>query len=132
MIPEDTPVGKDNCGIATVAMLAGTTYSETERLFIDLFNKRETTTMWERMDVIRLLGLTVQEEIHYKKKPMLSAWLSTVYDPRYDYHVSLTGHAIALRKNMLYDQVYTKGITPLLSPYKRKHISAYLRIGEKT
>jgi len=131
MIPEDTPVGMDNCGIASVAMLAGLTYRETEDVFIRKFNKRETTTMFERVDVIRLLGLTVVEEMHYKKKPTLKLWINNTYDPQYDYHVSLTGHAIALRKNMLYDQVYTSGILPLSSPYTRKHISAYLKLGER-
>ncbi len=131
MIPSDTPTGRDNCGIVSVAMLAGLTYAETERMFMDLFNKSDYTSIWDRMEVIHLIGLTVLEEKHYKYKPTLKNWLTTTYDPAHDYHVSMTGHAVTIRQHLLFDQVFTSGVPALQSPFTRKRISAYIKLRGK-
>ena len=127
MIPLDTPAGMNNCGIAAVAMLAGVSYREAEHLFVTLCGKCETTTVWDRLDVIDHLGLTVIREMHYRSKPTLKTWV-THYPTQHDYLVSMTGHAVAVRNGLLYDQVYRCGITPLQSPYTRKLIHSYVRL----
>lgn len=128
MIPEDTPAGRDNCGIAAVAMLAGVTYKEAERLFMDLCGKCETTTVWDRHEVMEFMGLDVMEEKHYRSKPTLSKWYQDTYVPSSDYHVTITGHVIAMRRGLLFDQVFRRGIHPNRSPYKRKQVTSYHRI----
>ena len=128
MIPLDTPAGKDNCGIAAVALLAGVSYREAEHLFVTLCAKSEVTTVWERREVIDHLGLTVLQEIHYRDKPALKTWVRRFYDPHYPYLVSMTGHAVAVKNGLLYDQVYRCGIPPMHSPYQRKLIHSYMRL----
>jgi len=128
MIPSDTPVGMDNCGIVSVAMLAGLSYAETERMFWEMFIKSDITTVWDRIEVIQRIGLTVLEERHYRVKPTLKKWLTTTYDPAYDYHVSLIGHAVTIRDHLLFDQVFTSGVPAIRSPFTRKHITAYLKL----
>lgn len=130
MIPEDTPHGRDNCGIAAVAMLAKVSYAEAERLFFDLCKRTDITSIWDRMEVIDALGLTVTKEIHYRNKPTLSQWSRHSYDPDYDYHVTITGHAIVVRQWKVFDTVFRQGIDLLGGPYKRKRVSSYLRLGE--
>jgi hypothetical protein len=130
MIPDDTPYGRDNCGIAAVAMLAKVTYHEAEQLFFDLCRKDNITSIWDRMLVMDALGLTVTHEQHYKDKPTLLRWYEDRYDPHYDYHVTITGHAIAVRKHKMFDPEFRHGIRLEVSPYKRKRVTSYLRLGE--
>jgi len=130
MIPRDTPRGKDNCGIAAVAMLAGVTYEEAGRLFFDLCKREDITSIWDRMLVMDALGLTVTHEQHYKDKPTLFRWYKDMYDPHYDYHVTITGHALAVRKHKLFDPEFPHGIRIEVGPYKRKRVTSYLRLGE--
>ena len=132
MIPSDTPVGRDNCGIVSVAMLAGLTYAETERMFMEMFIKSDVTTIWDRLEVIQRIGLTVLEERHYRVKPTLKKWLITTYDPDYDYHVSLIGHAVTIRNHLLFDQEFASGVPAIRSPFTRKRITAYLKLEGKT
>lgn len=131
MIPEDTPAGKDNCGIATTAMLAGVSYREAEALFLRLCGKSDFTTVWDRADVMQALGLTVLEEKHFGLKPTLKTWLHTHWNPASDYHVALTGHVVAIRDGMLYDQLFRWGIPALTSLYTRKRVHAHIRLGDK-
>jgi len=131
MIPIDTPVGRDNCRIVSVAMLAGLSYAETERMFIKMFNKSDYTSIWDRIEVIHRIGLTVLEEKHYKTKPTLKTWLITTYDPAYDYHVSLIGHAVTLRQRLLFDQEFASGVPAIRSPFTRKRITAYIKLKGK-
>lgn len=128
MIPKDTPQGLDNCGIAVVAMLAGVTYTEAESLFLLLCSKSDTTTVWDRLEVMETLGLTALEEVHYRFKPTLYQWIEGTYKPHHDYHLTLTGHAVALRNGLLYDQVFRTGVPPLRSPYKRKQVTSYQKL----
>jgi len=130
MIPRDTPAGMNNCGIAVVAMLAGVTYTDALMRFIRLCGTAELSTVWDRQRVLESFGLTVQEEVHYRIKPTLTQWINNQYDPTFDYHLTLTGHAIAVRKHMLFDQRYTNGISALRSPYKRKRVMSYHNLGE--
>ena len=129
MIPDDTPHGMDNCGIASVAMLAKVSYAEAERLFFDLCKRTDITSIWDRMLVMDALGLTVTHEQHYKDKPTLFRWYKDRYDPHYDYHVTITGHALAVRKHLVFDPTFRKGWPLADSPYKRKRVSSYLRLG---
>jgi hypothetical protein len=129
MIPDDTPYGRDNCGIAAVAMLANVSYQEAERLFFDLCRRDNVTSIWDRMLVIDALGLDWTEEYHYKDKPTLMGWYNTDYNADYDYHVTITGHAIAVRKCKLFDPEFRQGIWIDDSPYKRKRVSSTLRFG---
>ncbi len=131
MIPKDTPAGKDNCGIATTAMLAGVSYREAEALFLRLCGKSDFTTVWDRSDVMQALGLTVLEEKHYGLKPTLTMWVSSTYDPTSDFHLSLTGHAVALRGGLLFDQLFRHGVPVRHSPYTRKRVHAHIRLGDK-
>lgn len=131
MIPKDTPAGKDNCGIVTTAMLAGVSYREAETLFLSLCGKCDYTTTWDRLEVMQHLGLTVLVEHHYGKKPSLISWLNDTYDPAFNYQVSMTGHVVALKDGLLFDQVFKKGVLPELSVYRRKHIHTYLKLGCK-
>jgi hypothetical protein len=129
MIPPDTPVGMDNCGIASIAMLAGVSYADTERLFITMCGRHDITDIWDRLEVAQALDLTVLEEKHYRLKPTLTGWLEVTYDPDYDYHVTLTGHVITLRNHKLYDPAHRLGISLSRSPYKRKRVSSHLKLG---
>lgn len=129
MIPDDTPHGRDNCGIAAVAMLAKVSYAEAERLFFDLCRRSDITSIWDRMLVIDALGLEVTEEYHYNWKPTLFGWYRNEYDPHYDYHVTITGHALAVRNCKVFDPEFRQGIYLYDSPYKRKRVSSYLRLG---
>jgi hypothetical protein len=129
MIPDDTPYGRDNCGIAAVAMLAKVSYHEAEHLFFNLCRCSDITSIWDRMLVIDALGLTVTEEFHYKDKPTLYGWYKCSYDPSHDYHVTITGHAIAVRKGKVFDPQFRQGIDLPISPHKRKRVSSFLRLG---
>lgn len=131
MIPLDTPHGMDNCGIAAVAMLASVPYRDAERLFFDLCNRHDITSIWDRMLVIDALGLTVLEEKHYRDKPTLNGWFVSTYSDHHtsDYHVTFTNHAVAVRGGMVYDPIYRDGIPLVISPYTRKRVSSYLRLG---
>ena len=144
MIPQDTPVGMDNCGIATVAMLAGVSYADAERIFLDLCGKADMTTVWDRLAVLDTLGVQVLEDVHLRNKPTLASWwkadgecskVSGSNVGRSDYRLSdhrykvtMTGHVVAIDKGLLFDQVFRCGIHPLKSPYKRKRVSSYQRI----
>jgi hypothetical protein len=128
VIPLDTPAGKNNCGIAAVALLAGVSYREAEHLFVTLCAKSEVTTVWDRREVIDHLGLTVLQEMHYKVKPNLMTWDRWCNDKYSQHLVSMTGHAVAVKNGLLYDQVYRCGIPPMYSPYKRKLIHSYMRL----
>lgn len=130
MIPTDTPVGIDNCGIAAVAMLAGVSYKVAEKIFRDLCGKADMTTVWDRLEVMEFLGVQMDEDVHYRTKPTLKAWWNRVSDgPSVSrYHVTMTGHVVAIDKGLLFDQVYRHGVSPLRSPYKRKFITSYQRI----
>jgi hypothetical protein len=128
VIPKDTPSGLDNCGVAVVAMLGGVTYTEAESLFLLLCAKSDKTTVWDRLEVIDSLGLTSLQEKHYRFKPTLCSWISETLEPRYDYHLTLTGHVVGIRNGLLYDQVFRSGIQPLRSPYKRKQISHFQKL----
>ena len=130
MIPLDTPHGMDTCGIAAVAMLDSVPYRDAERLFFDLCNRHDITSIWDRMLVMDALGLTVTHEQHYKDKPTLFRWYKDRYDPHYDYHVTVTGHALAVRKHKVFDPTFRKGWPLEDCPYKRKRVSSYLRLGE--
>ena len=129
MIPDDTPHGRDNCGIAAVAMLANVSYREAETLFFDLCRRSDITSIWDRMLVMDALGLTVTKEVHYKDKPTLYGWFNLQYNPSYDYHVTITGHALAVRQWKMFDPEFRHGIWLGNSPYKRKRVSSYLRLG---
>lgn len=128
MIPPDTPHGMDNCGIAVVAMLAGVSYAEASSLFLLMCAKSDTTTVWDRVEVMETLGLTALEEVHYRFKPTLYRWVEDTLQPDYDYHLTLTGHAVAIRNGLLYDQVFRTGVPPLRSPYKRKQVTSYQKL----
>jgi hypothetical protein len=128
VIPKDTPPGLDNCGISVVAMLGGVTYEEAANLFLLMCDKSDKTTVWDRLEVMECLGLTTLDEKFYRLKPTLCDWVNTTYDQSYDYHLTLTGHTIALREGLLYDQVFRLGIPPLRSPYKRKQVSSYQKL----
>lgn len=131
MIPNDTPVGMDNCGIATTAMLAGVSYAEAEALFLRLCGKTDYTTVWDRADVMQHLGLTVLEEKHYGLKPTFAMWLRQHYDPAFAYQVVLTGHVVAVKGGYMFDQVRRSGIVVVRSPYKRKRVLAHIKLGDK-
>jgi hypothetical protein len=130
MIPPDTPVGMDNCGIATVAMLAGVSYAEAESIFLSLCDKADMTTVWDRLQVMEFLGVQLDEDVHYRIKPTLTGWWEKVSDgPSVSrYHVTMTGHVVAIDRGLLFDQVFRRGIHPLRSPYKRKRITSYQRL----
>jgi hypothetical protein len=130
MIPDDTPYGRDNCGIAAVAMLANVSYAEAERLFFDLCRRDNVTSIWDRIIVIHKLGLRMTEEWHYRDKPTLVGWYRKEYDPAYDYQVTITGHALAVRKHKVFDPTFRKGWPLEDCPYKRKRVSSYLKLGE--
>lgn len=131
MIPLDTPAGRDNCGIATTAMLAGVSYREAEALFFLLCGKTDYTDVWDRMSVIEVLGLTILEDTLYGKKPTLASWVNARHVFGREFQVSLTGHVIALRNGLVFDQVFRCGVPVLKSPYKRKRVHAYLQLGYK-
>ncbi len=130
MIPSDTPVGMDNCGIATVAMIAGVSYTEAERIFLSLCGKAEVTTVWDRLLVLDSMGVVMDEDTHYRVKPTLTSWWNQPSDGRSvsKYHVTMTGHVVAIDKGLLFDQVFRGGVHPLRSPYKRKRITSYQRV----
>lgn len=130
MIPSDTPVGMDNCGIAAVAMLSGVSYRDAEKIFIDLCNKADLTTVWDRLQVMEFLGVQLDENVHYRTKPTLTSWWNKVSDgPSVSrYHVTMTGHVVAIDRGLLFDQVFRHGVHPLRSPYKRKRITSYQRV----
>lgn len=131
MIPNDTPYGKDNCGIAAVAMLANVSYAKAEAMFFDLCKRTNTTSIWDRMLVMDALGLTVTEEYHYKDKPTLMGWYNNAdYKVDYDYLVTITGHVLAVRRCKMFDPQFRHGLWLDDSPYKRKRVSSTLRLGE--
>lgn len=130
MIPDDTPHGRDNCGIAAVAMLANVSYAEAEGLFFDLCKRTDTTSVWDRMEVIESLGLTWTEDCHYTDKPTLMGWFKNDYEVEYDYLVTITGHVIVVRHWKVFDNMFRQGIWLDDSPYKRKRVPSYLRLGE--
>lgn len=131
MIPSDTPVGMDNCGIATTAMLAGVSYAEAQHLFLTICGKQDYTTVWDRTDVMQALGLTVLEEKHYGLKPTLTQWLRTHYDPAFAYQVAVTGHVVAIQQGWLFDQRYRHGVLAVRSPYQRKRVLTHIKLGDK-
>lgn len=130
MIPHDTPHGQDNCGIAVVAMLSGVSYAEAEKVFMYLCGKSDMTTVWDRLDVMNVFGVEFSEDIYYRKKPTLTAWWRQPDVGQSDskYHVTMTGHVVAIDKGLLFDQVFRHGINPLTSPYKRKRILSYQKV----
>jgi len=130
MIPDDTPYGRDNCGIAAVAMLAKVSYAEAEAMFLEYCARRDITSVWDRIIVMHKLGLRVTEEWHYRVKPTLFGWYRKEYDPAYDYQVTVTGHALAVRKHKVFDPTFREGWPLKDCPYKRKHVSSTIRLGE--
>jgi hypothetical protein len=128
MIPPDTPDGLDNCGVSVVAMLAGVSYEEASSLFLMLCSKSDVTTVWDRLEVMECLGLTPLEERFYRVSPTLYSWVEDTYEPDFDYHLTMTGHTVALRGGLLYDQVFRSGVPPLRSPYKRKQVTSYQKL----
>jgi hypothetical protein len=130
MIPNDTPYDRDNCGIAAVAMLAKVSYAKAERLFLDLCDRKDITNTWDRMIVVESLGLTWTEDTHCRDKPTLMGWYKNDYEVEYDYLVTITGHVIVVRHWRVFDPVFREGIWLEDSPYKRKRVSSYLKLGE--
>ena len=130
MIPDDTPHGRDNCGIAAVAMLAKVSYAEAERLFFDICKRTDITSVWDRMEVIESLGLIWTEDCHYRDKPTLMGWYNNDYEVEYNYLVTITGHVIVVRHWKVFDPVFREGVWLDDSPYKRKRVSSYLKLGE--
>lgn len=128
MIPTDTPVGMDNCGIAAVAMLAGVSYREAESIFLRLCDKADMTTVWDRLEVFDVLGVEFSEDVHFRVKPTLTAWYKQHHVHGNRYHVTMRGHVVAIDKGLLFDQVFRSGISPLKSPYKRKQVTSYQRV----
>ena len=129
MIPSDTPLGLPNCGVVAVATLTGSSYSETEVLFRKHCNKkgnwRGRTTPPERQRVLRLLGVSVPRS-YSDTRTNLRRWLSDVYDPAYTYEVTITGHAVAIKNGLLFDQSHGEGVLPHESPYLRKFVRSWV------
>jgi hypothetical protein len=129
MIPEDTPAGMDNCGIVSVATLAGIPYRDAERVFILLHKRRDFTSVWERLDAFAYLGMGVREEMHYRSPmPTLRKWLTTTYDPAHNYSVTITGHVLTIKDGLVLDQVYRMGIPTAQSPHKRKRVQSHIKL----
>jgi hypothetical protein len=128
MIPEDTPAGMDNCGIVSVATLAGTSYRDAESVFISLCGRRNFTSVWQRLDALAHMGVRVEEEMHYRVKPTLRHWLTTTYDPSCNYSVTITGHVVTIKDDLMLDQVFREGIAPTRSLYNRKRVQSYIKL----
>jgi hypothetical protein len=128
MIPEDTPAGMDNCGIVSVATLAGTPYRDAESVFISLCSRHNLTSIWQRLDVLAYMGVRVEEDVHYRVKPTLRHWLSSTYDPTYNYSVTLTGHVVTIKNDLVLDQFFRKGVAITSSPYNRKRVQSYIKL----
>lgn len=128
MIPEDTPLGLDNCGIVSVAMLARRSYADTHKIFREVCGRVSRTSIWDRLEVMEYLCLPIRDEVHYKHKPTLRGWLTSTYDPTFSYHLTLTNHVVSVMNNKLFDQHFGAGIPALKSPYNRKRVTSYIKL----
>ena len=131
MIPSDTPLRMPNCGVIAVAVVAGTTYREAEDLFRTRFNKRANwrgkTQATQRTRVLEILGLTVVRQ-YARPRTTMRLWLDTYYDPDKTYELTVTGHAVAIKDGMLFDQQFTHGVDPRKSTYLRKYVRSWIEV----
>lgn len=127
MIPSDTPRHMPNCGVVAVATLAGISYADAHQLFRVTFNMpprwRGRTQATQRRRIFKILGLP-DDRIYGRMT--FRRWVAEVFDPAINYEVTITGHVVAIKDGMMFDQTYSHGISPHRSPYSRKYVRSWI------
>lgn len=130
-IPEDTPLGKPNCGVISTAMICGITHDEAWEAIKENMPKGDGRTKnWnggtydhERFAVFKAFG------VEFERLPRffgtLRQWLqSDQYKRSQTYECCVTRHAMVLHRGRLFDQNAGKsGVLASQSPYLSRRMS---------
>ncbi len=133
-IPVDTPLGKPNCGVISVAMICGITHEEAWDALRRLQPKGSAGRWQGRTYDVDRYKVMEEHGVKFDRLQWLGGnlkhWLSSSQFQRSGtYEVCITGHAMVLHRGRFFDQNQGKDGLPMrFSPYMRRRMSSVVRI----